>query len=131
MSSTLLRTRRARVAEEMKPSARDGNTSRFHPPNPVAGNHPSFRENTKISMEASQKMGMETPPSATSIAPASTQVPRRSAETRPSPRPRPVATANAAAASSTDDPTRDRSRSEERRVGKEWKTGGPAEDEKK
>src|SRR5207249_8773171 len=87
MSSTLLRTRRARVAEEMKPRARDGNTSRFHPPNPVAGNHPSFRENTKISMEASQKMGMETPPSATSIAPASTHVPRRSAETRPSPRP--------------------------------------------
>src|SRR3989454_10117146 len=105
----LERTNRARVAEEMNPSATEGSTNLFQPLNPVAGNHPSFNENTKMSIEASQKMGMDTPPSATSIAPASTHVPRRRAEMRPSPRPSETATANEVRASSAEDPMRVRS----------------------
>src|SRR6266536_5635506 len=48
--------------------------SRLMPPWPVAGSQPSWSEKTKIRRRPSQKLGIDTPPSAISIARRSTHV---------------------------------------------------------
>jgi hypothetical protein len=106
MSKTLERARRARVAAVSRPSVTAGRTSRCHPPKPVAGNHPSSREKMKISISPSQNIGMDTPRSATSMAPTSIHVDRHSAATTPRPMPSTSVTANAATASSAEDGAR-------------------------
>ena len=51
-----------------------GSTILSHELAPYTGNHPSFREKNKISITASQKMGMETPMRDTTMLTLSTQV---------------------------------------------------------
>ncbi len=80
------------IAEGMSPRVTIGMTRWARPPPPVAGNQPSWSEKSRISRSPSQKLGMETPRSATSIEPTSTQVFRQTAARSPSATPRTAAT---------------------------------------
>ena len=78
-----------------------GSSRRLRPPWPVAGSQPSWSEKTKISSRPSQKLGIDTPPRATSIAARSIQVLCHTAASRPSARPTTLAITMAVAASSS------------------------------
>ena len=93
------RVSRAMIADAITPSVTAGMTRWGRSPPPVAGNQPRCSEKTKISRRPSQKLGIDTPSSATTIAPTSSQELRPSAATRPSGTPRPIATSMLARAS--------------------------------
>ena len=96
----LERTRRTSVAEDTMPSTVAGMTRLAMPCWPVTGNQPSWSEKTRIASSPSQKIGIDTPASATSMAKLSTQVLWRSAETMPRETPNTMLTTKAAAANS-------------------------------
>jgi len=95
----LERVRRAMIAEAIIPSVTLGSTRCQRSPPPVAGNQPRCREKATIIRSPSQKLGIDTPSSATIIDPASNQELRSSAAMRPSGTPIATATAMLASAS--------------------------------
>src|SRR6267142_1540899 len=95
----LERVSRAMIAAAIMPRATAGMTRWSRSPPPVAGSQPRCREKTKISRKPSQKLGIATPSSATTIAATSSQELRPSAASRPSGTPRPIATSMLASAS--------------------------------
>ena len=93
------RVSRAMIAEAMSPSVTAGMTRCGRSPPPVAGNQPRCSEKPKISRRPSQKLGIDTPRSATSIARTSSHEFRTSDATSPSDTPMTSATAMLAVAS--------------------------------
>ena len=65
---------RAMEAMFINPKEIAGRTMLFQLLAPYTGNQPSFRENSKISITASQKMGMDTPMREITMLTLSTQV---------------------------------------------------------
>src|SRR6267142_6845993 len=89
----LERVRRAMIAAAIVPRVTLGSTRLRRSPPPVAGNHPRWRENVKISRSPSQKLGIATPSSATAIEATPSHELRPSADRRPSGMPSAIATA--------------------------------------
>src|SRR5215470_12147405 len=95
----LERVRRAMIAEAIIPRVTLGRTRCQRSPPPVAGNQPRCNEKAKIIRRPSQKLGIDTPRSATIIEPASNQELLKSAAVSPSGTPIATATAMLARAS--------------------------------
>ena len=66
-SSILDRVIRVIVAADPVPKVRAGNTMCFRLVKPEAGSHPSFTENSRMSINPCQKFGIETPTKASTI----------------------------------------------------------------
>ena len=87
------------IAAAIVPRATAGITRCGRSPPPVAGSQPRCSENTKISRNPSQKLGIATPSRATPIAATSSHELRPSAAISPSGTPRAIATTMLASAS--------------------------------
>ena len=83
------------------PSVTAGSTRCARVPCPATGNHPCSTEKKRMASSANQKVGIDTPTSASTMASASTQVLDLSADTMPRPTPTSSAKTMEAAASST------------------------------
>jgi len=67
ISNTLARVMRERIAASAVPRVIAGSASDSHPSLPPTGNHSRCSENSQMSSGPSQKLGIDTPTSATSI----------------------------------------------------------------
>src|SRR5260370_23405651 len=79
------------IALDAEPSAIAGNTSCAGVPAPLLGSQPRLTENNSISINPSQKIGIDTPTSATNVARWSQMVYWRVAEKIPPGTPTPTA----------------------------------------